>query len=74
MGPVLTGITMDLLGKQAIFLAGEGAVLLVMVVWAGVRLYQVATTRAAKLKPYTPLDVENPSPPSDTPIANGRAA
>jgi len=73
-GPVLTGITMDLLGKQAIFLAGEGAVLFVIVAWAGVRLYQVATNRAAKLKLYTPLDVENPPPPSDTPIANGRAA
>jgi|GEM_PF-459364 len=73
-GPVLTGITMDLLGKQAIFLAGEGAVLFVVLAWAGVRLYRYTTSRAAKLKLYTPLDIGNPPLPSDTPIANGRAA
>jgi hypothetical protein len=65
---------MDLLGKQAIFLAGEGAVLFVVVAWAGVRLYQYTTRRAAKLRLYTPRDIGNPPLPSDTSTANGHAA
>jgi MFS family permease len=38
IGPALCGVAMDLFGKRALFVAAEGAVLLVLVGWAG-RLY-----------------------------------
>jgi MFS family permease len=39
IGPVAAGAAMDLFGNEAIFLAGEAAVVLVVVVWAGLRAY-----------------------------------
>jgi MFS family permease len=38
IGPALAGAAMDLFGKRALFVSGEGAVLLVLVVW-GTQLY-----------------------------------
>jgi MFS family permease len=38
-GPAVAGAAMDLFGKRALFVAAEGAVLLVLVVW-GARLYR----------------------------------
>jgi len=38
IGPAVAGVAMDLFGKRALFVAAEGAVLLVLVVW-GMRLY-----------------------------------
>src|SRR5207253_11461360 len=40
VGPVLTGRTMELLGNPAIFLSGLAAVLLVVVIWAFIRVYK----------------------------------
>jgi MFS family permease len=40
IGPVVAGAAMDQLGKQAMFLTGEAAVLLVLVSWLALRLRQ----------------------------------
>jgi MFS family permease len=39
IGPAVCGVAMDLWGKRCLFVAGEGAVLLVLVVW-GTQLYR----------------------------------
>ncbi|HLN27927.1 MAG TPA: MFS transporter [Gemmataceae bacterium] len=40
IGPVAAGGAMDLFGKNAVFAAGEAAVLLIILPWAAVRLYK----------------------------------
>jgi MFS family permease len=48
VGPVATGVTMDLLGKPAIFLAGLGALLFVLILWAVIRAHAFVNRAGAE--------------------------
>jgi len=45
---VATGVTMDLLGKPAIFLTGLGALLFVLIVWAVIRAHAFLNRASAE--------------------------
>jgi MFS family permease len=56
IGPVLAGASMDRLGKQALFLAGEAALLLVLSAWVGPRLYGAVGRWAIRVRPSALTD------------------
>lgn len=49
VGPVISGIVMDWLGKRAMFSVGEAAIVLVLAVWAG--LQWTGSSRGGRSKP-----------------------
>jgi MFS family permease len=57
VGPIVSGAVMDELGKQMLFAAGEGAVLLVLLIWATLRLVDF-NRRRHDLDARSPISIE----------------
>jgi MFS family permease len=59
VGPAVSGAAMDWIGKRALFGAGEGAVLLVLLLWAALRLAEFTRRSRHAAQPCAEAAVES---------------